>query len=219
MNDILRPLTADGLVGWDQFNQLWLWRVDGKSRSGTVIADVREKTCPVCNRGWEATAESLGDQYHWDSRKQWVHESCFVRYQGLTEHDFWHEALCGVFRFQGLKEIPNEYRGAWNTPWYRIPLSDVPRTLKLGTRKRVYHMEIEEEAAELPPPRDAEEGARRLVAKARMDFGKAEALFASEDVTKSFGPQRVMIHAWTREKARQYLRKFAEILGLESRTP
>ena len=219
MNDIVRPLTQDGMVGWDAHDQLWLWKAEGKNRVGTIIADVRGKTCPVCARGWEPTAVSLGDQYFWRSREEWAHESCFTRYLGIDEHEFWHGALCSVVRFHGLVKLPNEYGGAWNTPWYRIPLCDVPRTLKLGRRKRVYHMEIEALEAELAAPRDAEEGARRLVAKARMDFSKAEALFKSEDVTKEFSEHSVMIHAWDRERARQYLRKFAEILGLEPRGP
>jgi hypothetical protein len=218
MNDILRPLTADGLVGWDQFNQIWLWEVEGETRRGHIIADVREKICRVCNRGWETTAKGLGDQYYWQTREEWAHASCFVRYLALREYSFWHDALCGVFRFERPAEIPNEYGGAWNTPWYRVTLLDVPRTLKLGHRKRVYHMEIEPEGRYAPPADDTPEAAaKRFAARARTNLSHATKLFEAEEVTKEVGADMVLVHAWTEEKAREYLKHFAQVLGLPPR--
>lgn len=219
MNDIVKPLTKDGLVGWDGYGQLWLWRVHGERREGTIIADVREKTCVVCRRGWEATAESLGDQHYWTSRAEWAHESCYIRYLALGEFEFWVNALVGAGFIFGLEKderhplpsieaIPNGYWGQkdpWGAgqPWYRAHLltklengKNVPlgRTLKLGTRKRVYHLEIE--------PGDG-----------RYDAAAAQRLFADEDVTKMIGDGGLTVHAWGGDKAREYLKHFSEILG------
>lgn len=222
MNDIIKPLSKDGLVGWDQYGQLWLWRVDGERRCGTTISDVRQKTCCVCRRGWEETAQSLGDQHYWQNRAEWAHESCFIRFRALQEYEFWEEALvAGGFIFgwnddpwtmkeqkASLKAIPNEYWGskdpwgAWR-PWYRVRIlkklqdgKNVPhgRTLKLGSRKRVYHMEIEP-------------------GEGFYDEAAAHRLFDGEDVTKEIGRDGMMIHAWGDTKAQEYLKHFATILG------
>jgi hypothetical protein len=225
MNDIIRPLTPCGMVGWDAHNQLWLWKnreIGG--REGTIIADVRGKICPVCRHGWEITAESLGDQHYWTGRAEWAHESCFIRFLALQDQDFWRSALIEAqFIFgqldnpkmlgeggSGLQEIPNEYWGPkdpWGAgqPWYRVRLlkkledgytnGPFGRTLKLGSRKRVYVLEVE--PGEGP-----------------YDRALAEKLFASEKVTKEIRSDGIMVHAWGQDKAQEYLKHFAEILGV-----
>jgi hypothetical protein len=221
MNDIIRPLTPCGMVGWDEYNQLWLWRLEKSgNRSGTIIADIRGRTCPICNHGWEITPESLGDQHYLMSRAEWAHESCFIRYIALQEFDFWCDALVGagfIFgrgedrkRLPSLEAIPNEYwpqGDPWGAgqPWYRVHLlkkmedgytnTAHGRFLKLGSRKRVYVLEVEP-------------------GEGSYDQAMAEKLFAPEDVTKKIRSDGMMIHAWGREKAREYLKHFAEILGV-----
>ncbi len=228
MNDIVRPLTKDGLVGWDKFGQFWIWKLqEGGGREGSIYHDVREKICCVCGHGWEITADSLRDQYFWDGRAEWSHITCLMRYLSLQEFEFWRGALVEAgFMFgpidnprmiaQGgpsLQAIPNEY---WRRdpvyslqPWYRVRLlkrvSEEPslngphgRTLKLGQRKRVYHLEIEEGDGHYDPTLAAE-------------------LFKAEDVTKEIGVNSMMIHAWGRDKAREYLKRFARILGVPER--
>jgi hypothetical protein len=227
MNDIVKPMTPDGLVGWDEFGQLWLWRVQGERREGTIIADVREKVCCVCRRGWELNAGSLGDQYHWHNRAEWAHESCYIRHLALEEYEFWCGALVGAgFMFgtvdnermigeaPALESLPNGYwprNDHWGTglAWYRARLlkrvnveksenGPLGRTLKLGMRKRVHHLEIE-------------------VGFGPYDRALAAELFKSEDVTKAIWEDRMMVHAWGRDKAREYLKHFSEILGVKSR--
>jgi hypothetical protein len=226
MNDIVKPLTHDGLVGWDSYGQLWLWRVQAERREGTIIADVREKVCCVCRRGWELKAESLGDQYFWSSRAEWSHESCYIRHLALDEFDFWCSALVGARFIFGaidnprmigegpaLESLPNGYWGQkdpWGAgmPWYRARLlkknekgdnTALGRTLKLGMRKRVHHLEIE-------------------VGFGPYDRVLADELFKSENVTKQIDEDRMMVHAWGRDKAREYLKHFTQILGVKSRT-
>jgi len=221
MNDIVKPLTADGLVGWDAFGQFWIWRLRGDGRrEGSIYCDVREKVCCVCRRGWEATADSLRDQYFWSRRAEWAHQSCLIRFEALQEYEFWCNALVDAGFIFGsvdnpkmigegasLESLPNGYwpKGdPWSEqPWYRVRLlkkldddyTNAPhgRTLLLGSRKRVYHLEIESGTGS-------------------YDMAKAAALFASEDVTKEIRADRLMIHAWGRDKAREYLKHFATVL-------
>jgi len=225
MNDIVKPLTHDGLVGWDNFGQLWLWKVEGEGRSGTIIADVRGKICPVCKQGWKETAESLGDQYHWMNRAEWAHVTCYIRYLALTEYSFWVESLVEARFIFGkednprstahlgpaLESLPNGYWGEkdpWGAgrPWYRarllkkLPNGDntaLGRTLRLGSRKRVYHLEIESGEGPYNEP-------------------LAHSLFKGEDVTKEIRSDGLKVHAWGDDKAKEYLRHFSEILGLKA---
>lgn len=226
MNDIIKPLTKDGLVGWDDLGQFWVYHWEGPHKVGSIYHDVREKICCVCGHGWEVSGDSLRDQYFWDGRAEWSHQTCLIRYLALQEFDFWRNSLVDAgFMFgpidnrryiaeggASIQAIPNEYLGPkdpWGAgqPWYRVRLlkrvneeksenGPLGRTLKLGSRKRVYHMEIEEGGS----PYDAE---------------KAKQLFAPEDVTKRLGENGMMVHAWGRDKAREYLRHFAEILGVK----
>lgn len=198
MKDMVKLLTPDGLVGWDRFGQLWLWRPEGDSYRGQMIGDPRGHTCRICAHGWVLTSESMGDQKYWYDFKEWVHQSCSIRYISLTERDFWlDELLDAGFRFYGFEEIPNEYwtRDEWHKerPWYRVKLSESGRSLKLGTRKRVFHMEIE--AREAP-----------------VDLQLATDLFSKEDVTKILQADKILVHAWTKAKVKVYLRLFAQIL-------
>lgn len=226
MNDIVKPVTPDGMVGWDKLGQFWIWRVSGEDRVGSIYHDVREKTCCVCGHGWQLTAESLSDQYFWDNRAEWSHKSCLIRYLALQQYEFWCGALVEAGFMYGatdnpkmiaeggpaLESLPNAYWGPndpWGAgqPWYRARLlkrvdveknenGPLGRTLRLGSRKRVYHMEIEK-------------------GPGAYDYEKAKALFASEEVTKDIGSEGMHIHAWGKEKAREYLRHFSEILGVK----
>jgi hypothetical protein len=224
MNTIVKPLTPCGMVGWDEYGQLCLWIKEGDRRIGTHIADVRDKICPICKHGWEVTAKSLADQHYWQGRAEWAHESCIIRYGALRDFDFWRAALIDAGFIFGqldnpkcigdggpsLQEIPNEYwpKGdPWGAgqPWYRVRLlkkledgytnGPLGRTLKLGSRKRVYVLVVE--------PGDG-----------HYDRVLAEKLFASEDVTKEIRSDGMMVHAWGQDKAKEYLRHFAEILGV-----
>jgi hypothetical protein len=223
MNNI-KPLTQDGLVGWDSYGQLWCYRWKNGIREGVIIADVREKTCCVCRRGWELTAESLGDQHRWDSRAEWAHKSCYIRHLALNEYEFWNNALVEArFMFgqidnprtigeaPDLEALPNEYWSKgdpWGDglPWYRARLlkrvnveksenGPLGRTLRLGTRKNVHHLEIE-------------------VGFGPFDRALAIELFRSEEVTSRIDEDCMFVHAWGRDKAREYLKHFAKILGV-----
>ena len=231
MNDIVRPVTVDGMAGWDQFNQFYIkWR-EGEFTYGSHFHDVREKICPICNHGWELTAQSLRDQTFLDHRAEHAHQSCEIRYAALQEYDFWYRSLVDVgFMFgpidnikyiaeggPAIESIPNEYwpkNDIWGklTPWYRVRLLKrlpkenqtyeerncaVGRRLKLGRRKRVYVLKIEDG----PAPYDEK---------------LAQELFAKEDVTKEIGRETVMVHAWGKDKAKEYLGHFKKILGLKA---
>lgn len=228
MNDILKPVTVDGMAGFDQFGQFYIKWMDREYTCGAVFHDVRKKICCICGHGWELTAKSLRDQDFLRHRAEHAHLSCVIRYTALQEYDFWYGAVLDAgFMFGPLdnpkyiaeggpafESIPNEYwpKGdPWGEgqPWYRVRLlkrvdeekslnGPLGRTLKLGHRKRVYVLEIEEGPGEYN-----EKLARELFAPE-----------IAERITSWIGPKGMMIHAWGQEKAREYLRRFAEILGV-----
>ncbi len=201
MNDILRPITEDGQVGFDQFDQLLCWTPRGEGMVGRFIKDVRELTCCICNHGWEASAEAMADQRHWQLTDSWVHETCLIRHAGLCERSEFRQAMfdartgdVGV-RFEA-KDIPNRYWGDrdpyGSKPWYQFFLLDFPIVFTIGSRKRVVVIEVE-----------STDGGELAWWKAAEDY------FAPEGVTKAFGYQRVMLHAWGKEKLREYVKKLA----------
>lgn len=227
MNDILRPVTADGMAGWDQFGQFYIKHREGEYVVGSVYHDVREKICFICNHGWELTSKSLRDQNFDRQRAQHGHLSCMIRYEALQEFDFWYEAVLDAhFMFGPLdnpkyiaeggpcfESLPNQYwpKGdPWVVkPWYRVRLlkrvdeekslnGPLGRTLKLGSRKRVFHLQIED-------------------GPGSYDATMARELFKDENVTKEIGVHGMYIHAWGEDKARAYLKHFARILGVPER--
>lgn len=226
MNDIVKPVTKDGMAGFDQFGQFYIKWQDREYTCGSIFHDVREKICCICNHGWEPTSASLRDQDFLDNRAEYAHKSCVIRYTALQEFDFWYRAILDApFMFgplnnpkhiaeggAALESIPNGYlpKGdPWGDgcPWYRVRLlkrvdeeksqnGPLGRTLKLGARKRVYHLEIEDGPGE-------------------YDEKLAHELFADvikERITHDIGPKGMMVHAWGRDKAREYLKRFKEIL-------
>lgn len=196
MNKIVKPITPDGKIGFDEFDQLTYERQERDCSIYSPISDPRGSTCLICLRGWETTTESIVDQFLWRSREKWIHKSCWVRYLTLREYDMWYGALCSAgITFFFPEEIPNQYGGAWMTPWYTVKLRESRCTLRLGSRKRVYNMEI------LVPKDEA--GVLDVAAAAPLK---------KEDVTQDITGGRVMIHAWGEAKAKEYMKVFADIL-------
>ncbi len=205
MNDILRPITADGYIGYDKFNQLQAVRFENGSMISWIIANPLEEICPICDRGWNLNHTSIKDQHYWHDRKELTHESCFKRYLKLREWSMFFNAVveCNLAFPGGLKEVKNEYGAAWNLPWYEFTWKGAETfTIVIGRRKRVDHVEIK-------APTEGYPGLPSL------DYRMAEKCFSEEDVTKDFGPTSVMVHAHTDEKLKAYLKKFVRILGLE----
>lgn len=205
MNDIVRPIAEDGNIGFDQYNQLILQVPHPTEPDWSTIrpiADLRAATCSICGHDWDLNAQSWDDSFVWNRYNEYVHESCMVRRSALHDRDTFFSALVGArVRFKGLEPIENRYwRGAdrWSKRhWYRAELIDHPVDFTLGSRKRVTHIEVKPIACQL-------------------DWWEAAAKdFATEDVTKSFGPSLIYIHAWSEEKEREYVRRFAEIGGLQ----
>lgn len=201
MNNIVTTVAAgpDGQVGFDGFGQLvcWLKRDDG-TRVGFTIADVREKTCAICERPWELTPSALANQWHWTLIDDYVHETCLVRYVGLRELETYRSALWRLRMPFEMTPIPNGYFAPgtrWAAkPWYRIELRDPPIELVIGRRKRVHNIEVRPTGSK---PLHWYEGAR--------------AAFADEDVTKKFGIGRISVHAWTDEKMGEYIDRLVRI--------
>lgn len=193
VNDILRPITEAGDIGYDQFDQLIVQRQQGEYRVQTISSDLREATCAICLRGWELNAEAWSDHIWNSTYEEHVHESCLVRYRARRDREiFFDHFYKARVRFEGMKPIPNGYhtRGRWaERPWYRVPLIEHPVDFLIGLRKRVVNIEVH--------PRE----------DATLDWWEvAQNAFAGEDVTKGFSPTRIFVHAWNEEKEREYVR-------------
>jgi hypothetical protein len=195
---IVRPITDDGMVGYDQFGQLMLTKLEDGRQVSWGIADVRRKTCVICNHGWLPNAESMADQRRWDLVGDHVHGTCLARHVGLVERSEFFEAIVAArISFRGLVPEPNRY---WNRPsarpWYHAELIDHPARIVIGSRKRVFHVE--------------------LVAEGGVPFDWWEAAkddLAAFDVTKEFSATSVMLHAWGNEQLRLFISRLAKVSG------
>lgn len=151
---------------------------------GGNILPAEGKTCPGCSRPWEVS--KLGDvivrfDYHQDSQVAW-HRDCLTWSNALESRDYW-TVLLSEAGYNGhviINEIPNQYdsNSSYSRPWASCRLRT--GTLVLGWRKRVIHIDW-----------SGIEGKPDL-----------QMLFASEEVTK----EPTFVHAWSREKAIEYLR-------------
>lgn len=205
MNEIVRPITDDGQVGFDEFDQLMCWTPtgDSKGKVGRIISDLRQTTCVICDHGWEATALSLVNQFYWQLTNSHVHETCLIRHAGLNERSEFQRVMLGArtrnvhVRYK-TSDIENRYWPKGDPysakPWYQFDLIDFPVRFIIGSRKRVGVVQVE--PIEHSPT-------------VLYWWSDAQDAFADEDVTKEFGPDRVMLHAWGQEKLREYVKKLA----------
>jgi hypothetical protein len=198
---IVRPITDDGLVGFDEQGHFVHCTVDGDYRTFVGIVDVRRETCVICDRGWEETSASLHDQASWPLTKGLVHRSCLIRHEGLLERQGAWDAIVGAkMRFGGLLTMPNGYwrpPDPWaKKPWYYAELLDHPVKILLGSRKRVLNIEFHPQGG------------------TKLEWAQeAEEAFRGEDVTKEFSECRVLLHAWGAEKMKRYVKDIAELAG------
>lgn len=199
---VVKPLTPDGLCGYDKHGQLWVWEKNGIDMSGHMIGDPRGSKCKLCLQGWILTTESMKDQ-HWSREyEEWMHRSCMIRFLALKDRDIVYWGLCEArIRFEDFKEIPNGYwppKDPWAArSWYTAKTIGAALDFKIGMRKHVWNISV--------APRD---GHAITSVKA---FREA---FADQNVTKGFNTFECMIHAHNHDDFRKYLKIFGELLGL-----
>jgi len=197
---IIRTIVPDGLTGYDQFNQLMTCYKDGDHETYTFIRDVRDKACKICQCGWENTTASLQNQFQVDRESDlFVHKTCYLGHLALVQRGEWLDRLNKVreilkqnFPFK-ITEIPNQYGGAWNTPWYEVELLShdddrhpIGIKLIIGRRKRVDSIEI---------------------VGLEKDFKDS---FKDDDVTKQQTENGYLIHSYSKADAERYLAVFVE---------
>lgn len=200
MSVIVRPITKDGLVGFDEFDQLVCVSQTPHGTSSVFVSDVRDKTCVLCGRGWELNGPSFSDQQAIRVMNKHAHQSCLVRHEAYEE--FWtvyRSMVDARIRFEGPKEIDNRYWGKIspysNKPWYELTLLDYPVKFTIGARKRVWSIGV-----------------------GRIDGGilpnmALEAAFKDENVTKDFCPTSMLVHAWGDADLKKYVKMIAEVCG------
>jgi len=201
--------------------------------STTWFRDPRAFYCAICGHGWDNSCKSLRNSMFLNDApegKECVHNTCYLGHLGMVQHGLFYWAICeGNIRdgirmlFNGLKIKPNQYGGAYNTPWYttdivglslgesgdwkrrKFKAPNLP-TLELGRRKRVYSMFLKSPV--------------KLVIERNED---TKHIF-DDDTTKIFGETHIyenkfpktadsiLIHAWTDEKVQLYMKAFCSIL-------
>lgn len=172
-------------------------------------------TCPECGDDWDLSdchnaVAWRADDDSWTHRHKLCAELARERDRAAWYRDVCRDAGLGDMV---LVPVPSGY---WKTDpsWCRIrtPKGD----LVIGWRKRVVNVEwtdIVEREGTLAKRGDYSadyEAIERI--RAKFD---GEKLFASEDVTK--GPS--CVHAWTRDKLIEYLRKISEVAKLGAFKP
>jgi hypothetical protein len=206
-NVVASDVTQRTIIGFDEFGQFSVVKSD-KDGSATLyhIGDPRGHTCLLCGRGWETTVSSLLDQYLLPDLGKWVHKGCFVGHLSLNHHDLFVDALVGARGFGALVRwdevvfIPNEYDGGWDTSWFRVDLLDDIRII-FGRRKRVFEIRFENRPGSTVRNVFSESELSRC-----LNFG------SGEKVTYEGRKDRILIHAWSDEKVRQYIGTFCSIL-------
>jgi len=196
----ITPKTKIGVAGYDEFNQLAVCLFTEDGFTAHHIRDVRAMICPICQRGWDSTVESLDNQYGlfqkpWTSEKGerfmdhiYCHKTCYEGHLHVEERFMWEGIFCGFKRSFGIEETPNQYGGGWNTPWYEIKYKN-GLEFTVGSRRRVFNISV----------------------KCDRDLSKD---FESEGViTRYYSDGKFHIHAWDKDKAKEYVQRITAILA------
>jgi hypothetical protein len=161
MNMIVRPISSDGNVGFDKFEQLVIQKQEGKYTTTRIVHNSLDETCPICGKGWEPTVESLENQWGISCMGKYTrtksgelghsdrpcHYSCYKGMLYVKEAQMWYDIFCDREINKGpgyeIDEVPNEYNGGWNNPWYRYRPKHLPGVdIVVGSRKRVYQIKF-----------------------------------------------------------------------------
>jgi hypothetical protein len=197
-NTIIRPLSDT--LGFDEHNQLWASWKDGESTCSTIVPDLREHRCAICGHGWELTGADFRHHVEVRTISGLAHTRCYTNHLALEEASMWYGLLCDGDRETQFipwdwRTIPNEYGGAWSTPWYLVQFKGYVPKLKVGSRKRVWSMSLSD------------------LTVAQLNAGVA--LFNAVDDTKWSRGNELGVHAWTKEQAKQYIDWFRTIVRMD----
>lgn len=190
------PVTQDGLVWLDDYGSMFVTNERGFSYG---IRDTRDKTCLICERGWECNGPSMSDQVYWSLLEDTVHASCLNRHESLVERVRFIGIVSKFPTYNGkrtLKVETNEYSSD-GTDWYSLEIRSGIK-LFMGWRKNVCNISIRCE--------QKDDWFDRVLFKL-MDAWSCEA------VTKSFSSKDLYIHAWGWNKVEEYISTIAKVVS------
>lgn len=210
-NDVIRTISGDPALGYDQYNQFWVYErefdqygaPDGLKR--WIVRNLHEEgaKCPICQRGWEPTNESLRNQTRLSPMACFAHATCLHGYRHLRDYFFWHALFCeGGTNYFGIefKEIENGYMGPKEPPWYAVRLRHAPRlTFTVGARRHVLSISVD------GLDKDWAELIERLFESVK--YTKGVRTPTTEEPSYGF-----YVHAWTDDEARNYIRTITKQL-------
>jgi len=178
-----------GCIRIDEFDQFSVQIKDGEYTSGYMPVDVRKMTCCICGEGWELKPKAIMNQYECRSARSMVHKTCYERWLTFEQRMLFIKAVqLSKFRMlrDGVKPIKNQYGGAWNTDWFEFRFDQLDHiTLTIGRRKRVYEI--------------------LMKSTQPLDSKRFKRKFETENVTKRFEPDLVLLHAWDDQKLMEYV--------------
>lgn len=233
-NPITRPITPDGLVGFDdERHGVWVGTVDWAGELRFALhRDVRGHICEICNHAWTMTADAFADQTVWHLTDRTVHKTCLIRHCGFVEREELGNAIVSArIPHIGLKPISNGYyaegydvrRDPWAAkPWYwtRVITDFDNDAIDRDATSRV---EALERLGYKPDLISIVVGWRKRVIALELSgqgnqtlpwWEEARRAFEPEDVTKSFSEKSVELHCYGYAKLRDYLDRIATIGNL-----
>ncbi len=173
--------------------------------------------CEYCNESWDVS--NAHDSYYVRSYRpltndpvyNWFHIGCKILSNELESMKYYSDLASKIGLTKSpITLIPNEYFGSkqndpYCSPWglIKTPKGDI----KVGWRKRVINIDWKDLYDKALTKTSEHDYETRI--KIRESF-YGENLFANEDVTKGTH----MIHAWSSEKAVEYLEKICEAFGV-----
>jgi len=193
---ITHPVTDDGLCGYDDRQQFWVYWRDGSELTGTIMADLRQHKCLLCTKGWKTASESLRDQLHASETRGYVHKTCYINYLNFREHARMLDLFSAGALYDHIEKIeviPNQYGGGWNTDWFNVTLKfPMKPIIQFGARRRVDSITV-----------------------TRLSTPQRDAIWTAlegEATTKEHSSDMFMIHAHSHDDVARYFKVFREVL-------
>lgn len=214
--NLVRPVTPDGLTGFDEYNQFISWtepNIHGMSE-GRPIADVRNSLCYICGKQWALTSVDLRNQTH-DRRGNAMHYTCLQGYNKILAYQEIEHALIEAGYLFDTEEVPSRYAGGDGTPWQRVKVlgNDKDRTdtkyrIVLGKRKKVWEIRFHNtsEGGVVNGPEVMKEVTNQFD---DVDDTKGHSPMSADD--PAFGPY-YYVHAWTHSQLEDYLTRFRKLI-------
>lgn len=181
---------------------------------GSIIIAPLNAKCNHCNDIWTIdNAHDIFSTYNTNTNDYdtHYHSECYKLHSEVESMKFFNELTKKIgINYAPISLIPNEYYNTitpYSVPWGLIKTHK--GDIKVGWRKRVINIDWKDLYDKALAKTTDHEYEVRIKIRESLNGKK---LFANEDVTKDTH----MIHAWSSEKAVEYLEKICEAFGIRT---